>query len=80
MTYEMGEEAADGSVAVAALMEHALVRDSTSELHAAALEALLEIAAADPPEFASHYRHRVTYMQGFLGHVDAAGLCTMRIP
>lgn len=61
-------------------MEHALVRDSPSELHAAALEALLEVAAADPPEFAGLYRHRVTYMQGFLGHVDAAGLCTLRTP
>ena len=49
------------------------MRDSPSELHAAALEAMLEVAAADPPSFAGHYRHRVAWLQGFLGHVDATG-------
>ena len=58
---------------MAGLLEHALVRDSPSELHAAAREAVLEVAAADPPAFAGHYRQRVTWLQGFLGHVDAAG-------
>lgn len=49
------------------------MRDSPSDLHAAALEAILEVAAADPPSFAGHYRHRVAWLQGFLGHVDATG-------
>lgn len=49
------------------------MRDSPSELHAAALEAVLEVAATDPPSFAGHYRHRVAWLQGFLSHVDASG-------
>jgi hypothetical protein len=57
----------------AGLLEHALVRDGTSELAVAALEALLEEAGAAPRAFAAHYRPRLTWLQGFLGHADAAG-------
>jgi len=49
------------------------VRDGTSELAVAALEALLEEAGAAPGAFAAHYRPRLTWLQGFLGHADAAG-------
>lgn len=49
------------------------MRDSTSELSAAALEALLEVAATSPADFAAHYRTRTAWLQGFLGHVDSTG-------
>ncbi len=55
------------------LLEHALVRDSTSELSAAALEAVLEAAADAPVDFAAHYRTRIAWLQGFLGHIDGTG-------
>ncbi|KAK9834910.1 hypothetical protein WJX81_007994 [Elliptochloris bilobata] len=54
------------------LLEHALVRDGTSELAVAALEALLEEAGAAPAAFAAHYRPRVAWLQGFLAHADPA--------
>lgn len=49
------------------------MRDGTSELAVAALEALLEEAGAAPGAFAAHYRPRIAWLQGFLAHADAAG-------
>ena len=49
------------------------MRDGTSELAVAALEAQLEEAGAAPGAFAAHYRPRIAWLQGFLAHADAAG-------
>ena len=55
------------------LLEHALVRDASSELQLSALEALLEVAGTDPAVFAEQYSHRMSWLRGFLNHHDAAG-------
>ena len=55
------------------LLEHALIRDGTSELHLAALQALLDAAARDVTAFAVRYRDRLPWLRGFLGHVHATG-------
>ncbi len=49
------------------------MRDAPAELRAAALQALLRVAAASLPNLAAHYRGRVPWLQGFLGHVDGTG-------
>jgi hypothetical protein len=55
------------------LLEHALVRDSTSELCAAALEGILEAAAQLPADFAAQCRARPGWLWAFLSRVDATG-------
>ena len=57
----------------AGLLEYALVRDATSELQLSALEALLEVAGAEPSAFAAYYSHRMPWLRNFLNHHDAAG-------
>ncbi|KAK9810293.1 hypothetical protein WJX72_008148 [[Myrmecia] bisecta] len=54
------------------VLEHALIKDSTSELYVAALEALLEVAADAPHEFAQKYSARLQWLRAFLAHIDAA--------
>lgn len=55
------------------VLEHALVKDGTSELHVAALQALLETAATDADAFAARYQTRLPWLQGFLSHIDEEG-------
>ncbi|KAK9850611.1 hypothetical protein WJX84_005115 [Apatococcus fuscideae] len=53
------------------LMEHALVPDGSSELHIAALKAVLELSSLDLPAFAAKYSQRMPWLQSFLGHISA---------
>ena len=62
----------------AGLLEHALVRDGTSQLQLVALQALLEVAGAEPAAFAQHYAPRLHWLRGFLGHNDSAGPIYLR--
>ncbi len=55
------------------MLEHALVRDGTAELHVAALQALLETAEADYESFAKRYVTRISWLKSFLGHTDDEG-------
>jgi len=55
------------------IVEHALVREGTSELHVAALLALLETAAVDVDAFAMRYSQRVAWLRTFIVHTDAEG-------
>ena len=57
----------------AGFMEHAIVRTAPGDLQAAALEAILEVAATVPADFAGAYRSKVTWLQDFSGHVNTAG-------
>lgn len=57
----------------AGFMEHAVVRTAPGDLQAAALEAILEVAATAPADFAGAYRSKVAWLQGFSGHVNSAG-------
>ena len=57
----------------AGFLEHALVREAPSPLQLAALEALLEAAAAQPDAFAARYSGRLPWLRGFLSHTDVAG-------
>ena len=57
----------------AGILEHALVVEGTAELHVAALQALLTLAADHPPLVQQRYSSRLSWLQGFLSHVDAAG-------
>ena len=54
-------------------MEHALVPDGSSELHIAALKAVLELSSLDLPAFAAKYSQRMPWLQSFLGHISAPG-------
>ena len=54
-------------------MEHALVPDGSSELHIAALKALLELSSLDMSAFAARYSQRIPWLQGFLGHISVPG-------
>lgn len=62
---------------VAGLLEHALVREASSELQLIALEALLEVAGAQPVAFAQHYAPRLHWLRGLLSHTDSAGLTSV---
>ena len=56
------------------ILEHALVRDGTAELHATALSALLETAdKRDVSAFAQKYSGRIAWLKSFLSHVDEEG-------
>jgi proteasome component ECM29 len=52
------------------LLEHALARDGTAELHETATNGLLEVAAADPTTFAASYAPRLNLLRQHLGHTD----------
>ena len=70
-----GGIAADGAAAYMLLLENALLPASPSELHAAALGALLAVAAAQPAPFAAAFaldRQRQQLLLRLLGHVDAS--------
>ena len=58
---------------LADLLEHALVRDGTSELHVAALQSLLETATEDYSAFAKRYLPSLPWLKAFLSHVDDEG-------
>ena len=49
------------------------MRDGTSELHVAALHALLETATGAVDAFAERYCQRVAWLRTFLSHVDDEG-------
>ncbi|CAK0785632.1 hypothetical protein CVIRNUC_008843 [Coccomyxa viridis] len=55
-----------------AFLENALVRAAPGSLQAAALEAILEVAAGAPAEFAGEFRSKTGWLQGFLSHVNPA--------
>ena len=55
------------------VLEHALVREGTSELHVAALLALLDTAALDVEAFATRYSQRAEWLRTFIVHTDAEG-------
>ena len=57
----------------AGFLENALVRAAPGDLQAVALEAILEVAAAAPADFAGSYRAKAPWLQGFLSHVNQAG-------
>jgi hypothetical protein len=63
----------DDGLLGAGVIEHALVREGTSELHVAALHALLETAALDVEAFAVRYKQRVAWLMHFIVHTDAEG-------
>ena len=50
-----------------------MVKDATSELHVAAIQAMLEVAADYPHPFAALYRGQLTWLKSFLSHTDATG-------
>lgn len=58
---------------VAGFLENALVRTAPGELQGAALEAILEVAASAPADFAGGYRSKLSWLQGYLSHVNAVG-------
>ncbi len=49
------------------------MRTAPGDLQGAALEAILEIAATAPADFAGGYRSKASWLQGFLAHVNPAG-------
>ena len=49
------------------------MRAAPGSLQAAALEAILEVAAGAPAEFAGEFRSKSGWLQGFLSHVNPAG-------
>ena len=55
-------------------LEHSLLRDGTSELHVAAMQAMLEVAAEDTAAFALEYISRVGFLRSFLSHTDDEGV------
>ena len=61
------------ALARADVIEHALVREGTSELHVAALTALLETGALDVDAFAVRYSQRLEWLKAFIVHTDAEG-------
>ena len=52
-----------------------MVKDATSELHVAATQAMLEVAAHAPQHFANLYKGHLSWLKSLLGHTDAAGSC-----
>lgn len=62
----------------AGLLEHALIKDSTGELHSIAIQALLEVAADSPEQCADLYKGQLSWLKSLLSHTDATGdaLCT----
>lgn len=61
------------AICCAGFLENALVRTAPGDLQGAALEAILEIAATAPADFAGGYRSKASWLQGFLAHVNPAG-------
>ena len=57
----------------AALLEHALVREGTSELYAQAFKGLLKSSKIDQPWFATVYAEKIDWLQGFLSSVNEEG-------
>ena len=58
----------------AGLLEHALVKDAPAELHVAAFQAVLEVAADAPDQFAAAYKTQLPWLKSYLSHTDAAGM------
>ena len=58
---------------VTGLLEHAMVKDASSELHVAAIEAMLEVASGSSDQFASLYKTQLSWLKPFLSHTDATG-------
>lgn len=56
------------------ILEHGMVKDATSELHLAAIQAMLEAAADCPAPFAALYKGQLTWLKSFLSHTDATGV------
>ena len=50
-----------------------MVKDATSELHVAAIQAMLEAAADCPASFAALYKRQLAWLKSFLSHTDATG-------
>ena len=63
----------EGGMGNAGFLDNALVRAAPGDLQAAALEAILEVAAAAPADFAGGYRAKAPWLQGFLSHVNPTG-------
>lgn len=57
----------------AGVLEHALVKDATGELHVTAIQALLEVASDSPEQYAELYRGQLSWLRSFLTHTDATG-------
>lgn len=57
----------------AGILEHGMVKDATSELHVAAIQAMLEAAADCPASFAALYKRQLAWLKSFLSHTDATG-------
>ena len=57
----------------AALLEHALVREGTSELYAQAFKGLLKSSKTDQAWFATVYAEKIDWLQGFLSSVNEEG-------
>ncbi len=57
----------------AGILEHALVKDATGELHVTAIQALLEVASDAPEQCAGLYRGQLSWLRSFLTHTDATG-------
>ena len=55
-----------------------MVKDATSELHVAAIQAMLEAAADCPGPFAALYKGQLAWLKSFLSHTDATGV--QRLP
>lgn len=53
------------------------MREATSELQLTALEALLEVAGAQPATFAQNYAPRLHWLRILLSHTDLAGLTSV---
>ena len=70
---------ASESSGCAAFLESALVRAAPGSLQAAALEAILEVAAGAPADFAGEFRSKTGWLQGFLSHVNPAGEPSVRL-
>lgn len=62
-----------GLLDIAAVLEHALVKDTVIELHVAAIQAMLEVAADSPDHFAGLYKGQLSWFRSFLSHTDATG-------
>lgn len=58
---------------LAGLLEHALVKDASGELHIVAIQAMLEVAADLPEQFASLYKGQLSWLRSFLSHTDSTG-------
>ncbi len=56
------------------------MRAAPGDLQAVALEAILEVAAAAPADFAGSYRAKAPWLQGFLSHVNQAGEQPCTVP